>query len=109
MSDWLPVCISVSNNTVELQWLEHLWYFENMFEAAVVRANEVNDSARSVGSIGIFFSNVFHMKVCCVFSLESPHRCDSNEYTQYTSINMINKIIQNYSKCNNVCRYGKFS
>ena len=24
------------------------------------------------------------MKVCCVFSLESPHRGDSNEYTQYT-------------------------
>ena len=24
------------------------------------------------------------MKVCCVFSLESPHQCDSNVYTQYT-------------------------
>ena len=24
------------------------------------------------------------MKVCCVFLLESPHRGDSNEYTQYT-------------------------
>ena len=24
------------------------------------------------------------MKVCCAFSLESPHRGDSNEYTQYT-------------------------
>ena len=24
------------------------------------------------------------MKVCCVFSLESPHRGDSNEYTQHT-------------------------
>ena len=22
--------------------------------------------------------------VCCVYSLESPHRCDSNEYTQHT-------------------------
>ena len=27
-------------NTVELQWLEHLWDHENMFEAGVVRANE---------------------------------------------------------------------
>ena len=26
--------------TVELQWLEHLWDHENMFEAGVVRANE---------------------------------------------------------------------
>ena len=30
------------------------------------------------------FSILFNMKVCCVFSLESPHRDDSNEYTQYT-------------------------
>ena len=30
--------------------------------------------------MGIFFN----MKVCFVFSLESPHRGDSNEYTQYT-------------------------
>ena len=28
------------------------------------------------------------MKVCCVFSLESPHRGDSNEYTQYTVFNV---------------------
>ena len=26
--------------TVELQWLEHLWNHENMFETWVVRANE---------------------------------------------------------------------
>ena len=30
------------------------------------------------------FSIFFNMKVDCVFSLESPHRGDSNEYTQYT-------------------------
>ena len=67
--------------TVELQWLEHLWYYENMFETGVVRANEVNHSPRSGGNIGIFFSSFFNMKVCCVYSLESPHRGDSNEYT----------------------------
>ena len=32
------------------------------------------------------------MKICCVFSLESPHRGDSNECTQYISFN-IKKII----------------
>ena len=26
--------------TVELQWLEHLWDHENLFETGVVRANE---------------------------------------------------------------------
>ena len=28
------------DNTVDLQWLEHLSDHENMFEAGVVRANE---------------------------------------------------------------------
>ena len=27
-------------NAVELQWLEHLWNHENMFETGFVRANE---------------------------------------------------------------------
>ena len=31
------VCCTVH---VELQWLEHLWNHEKMFEAEVVRANE---------------------------------------------------------------------
>ena len=31
-----------------------------------------------------------NMKVCCVFTLESPHGGDSNEYTQYT-ISSMNK------------------
>ena len=34
------------------------------------------------------FSIFFNMKVCCVFSLESPYRGDSNEYTQYTIFNI---------------------
>ena len=37
------------------------------------------------------------MKVYCVFTLESPHRGDSNEYTQYTIFN-IKKITLNYPK-----------
>ena len=27
-------------STVELQWLQHLWDLENLFETGVVRANE---------------------------------------------------------------------
>ena len=38
------------------------------------------------------------MKVCCVYSLESPHRGDSNEYTQYTIFNITEKITLNYPK-----------
>ena len=41
------------------------------------------------------FVIVFNMKVCCVFSLESPHRSESNEYAQYTIFN-IKKITRNY-------------
>ena len=37
------------------------------------------------------FSIFFNMKVCCVFSLESSHRDDSNEYTQYTILNIKQK------------------
>ena len=44
------------------------------------------------------FSIFFNMKVYCVFSLESPHRGDSNEYTQYTIFNIKMKIILNYPK-----------
>ena len=38
------------------------------------------------------FSTFFHMKFCYVFSLESPHRGDSNEYTQHTIINIKMKV-----------------
>ena len=40
----------------------------------------------------------FNMEVCSVFSLESPHRGDSNEYTQYTIFNIKKKITLNYTK-----------
>ena len=40
----------------------------------------------------------FNMKVYCVFSLESPHQGDSNEYTQYTIFNIEKKITLNYLK-----------
>ena len=40
----------------------------------------------------------FSIKVYCVFSLESPHRGDSHEYTQHTIFNIKKKITLNYSK-----------
>ena len=33
-----------------------------------------------------------------MFSLESPHRGYSNEYTQYTIFNILKKMALNYSK-----------
>ena len=33
-----------------------------------------------------------------MFSLESPHRCDSNEYTQYTVFCITKKITLNYPR-----------
>ena len=51
----------------------------------------VNNSARSWGHKRDKFSTFFNMKVCCVFSLESLHRGDSNEYTQYTIFNIKEK------------------
>ena len=44
------------------------------------------------------FSILFHMKVCCVFSLESPHRGDSNEYIQYTIFIIKKNTILDYPK-----------
>ena len=34
----------------------------------------------------IFFFLFYHGIVCCMYSLESPHRGDCNEYTQHTII-----------------------
>ena len=44
------------------------------------------------------FSLFFNVKVCCVISLESPHRGNSNEYTKYTIINIKKKITPTYPK-----------
>ena len=57
----------------------------------------VDESAGSGGvtRISLIFYN---MKVCCVFSLESPYSGDSNEYTQYTVFNIKKKITLNYPK-----------
>ena len=36
----LSINLNIMICTVELQWLEHLWNDENMFETGVVRVNE---------------------------------------------------------------------
>ena len=55
------------------------------------------------------FSICFNMKVCCLFSLELPHRGDSNEYTQYTIINIKKTITLDYPNYDKVCSYTMFS
>ena len=44
------------------------------------------------------FSIFFNMKVCCVLSLESPQRGDSNKYKQFTIFNIEKKFTINYPK-----------
>ena len=46
----------------------------------------------------VIFYIFFNMKVYCVFSLESPHRGDSNVYTQNTILISKKKITPDYSK-----------
>ena len=55
-----------------------------MFETGVVEANE-SQVRRHIRDV---FSIFFNVKVCCVFSIESPHRGDSNENTQYIIFNI---------------------
>ena len=58
----------------------------------------VNHIAKSGGKNRdtCILSLVFNMKVYCEFSLESPHRGDSNEYTIYTIVSMKMKFTLNY-------------
>ena len=67
-----------------------------MFETGVVGANECQSQRQVRGHNRNILSIFLDMKVCCMFSLESPHR--SNEYTQYTILNIKKKITLNYSK-----------
>ena len=55
-----------------------------MFETGIVRVKECESKTQVSRPNQNIFSIFYKMKVCCVFSLESPHRGDSNEYTQYT-------------------------
>ena len=63
----------------------------------------VYNRARSGGIIGVSLRFFFIMKVYCVFSLESPQRGDSNEYTQYT---IFQYKKENIPKLSQICNYG---
>ena len=51
------------------------------------------------------FSIFLNMKVCFVFSLESPHRGDSNKNAKYT---ILNTKKENHLKLSQICSYGIF-
>ena len=63
-----------------------------MFETGVVRANDCKSKRKARRHNMDIFSIFFNMKVCCVSSLESPHRGDSNEDKQYTIFSIKNEI-----------------
>ena len=65
--------------TVELQWLGYIWNHEKMFQTVAIRANKCL-SWRQVKRLNrAIFTIFFYMKVCCLFSVKSPHGGDSNE------------------------------
>ena len=58
--------------TVELQWLEIFGTILISSRQGQFEPRRVDNSARSRGIITIALI-FYNMKVCCVFSLESPH------------------------------------
>ena len=69
-----------------------------MFETGVVRASECYSLHQAIRHNRDIFSISFNVRVCCVFSLESPHRGDSDKYTQYTFFKIKIKITINHLK-----------
>ena len=55
-----------------------------MFETGLVQADECNSQRQARRYNRDIFSIFFSLKVYCVFSLELPHRDNSNEDAQYT-------------------------
>ena len=53
------------------------------------------------------FSIFLNMRVCCVFSLKSPHQGNSNEYKQYTIFIIKKKITLDYPKSAAMGFYAK--
>ena len=86
----------------------YLWDHESLFETRVAGANEGWIERQVRWHNRNYFSIFFNMKVRWVFSLESPHRGDSNEYKQHAIIYITKKITLNYPKYNNVCSYWIF-
>ena len=73
----------VKTPTVEPRGLEHRWLvYHGLFELVFESLRNSSDSSRKqiFKEIFLFYREI----VCCVYSLELPHRGDSNEYTQHT-------------------------
>ena len=68
-----PVIFCTQANTAKLPWLERLWKHENMFETGVVPTNECYSKRKVRRHNRDSFFIFFNMKVCCLFSLESPN------------------------------------
>ena len=49
----------------------------------ITQGNSSDSSKQHIYGIFIIF---YHEVICCMYSLESPHQGDSNEYTQHTII-----------------------
>ena len=81
----------------------HLWNHENVFHTGVVRANKRYSLLQVRRHNRDIFFIFFNIKVCCVFSLKSPHRGDSNKVysTQYTIFNIQKK----QPKLAQICSY----
>ena len=60
-----------------LPWMVRTLFFQSL-------QNSSNSSRKQI--FRDFFFLFYHRIVCCVYSLELPHRGDSNEYTQHTNI-----------------------
>ena len=92
-------------NTLKPRWLAHRWFvyeYLGKFSYFIIiwyskstptRNNLIHVLTSTFRHHGFFTDLQFgfvlffyHGIVCCVYSLESPHRFDSNEYTQLTII-----------------------
>ena len=59
------------------------WLFRNRFGSL---EHSFDSSRKQILSDHLGIIYYYHENVSCVYSLESPHRGDSNEYTQHTMI-----------------------
>ena len=77
-----------------------------MFETLVVRANECYSQRQIRRHNRAIFSIFFNMKVCCVFSLESPH--DEAILMRTQNIPFSIKKKENAPKLSQICSHQIF-
>ena len=67
--------------TVKPQQLEHRWLVSRDHSNSFLSRYEIFPMAQENKYLGKLL--FYHEIVCCVYSLESPHRVDFNEYIQH--------------------------